>query len=918
MVMNFLKKIRALFILGGLTAALLGLVVTVYFWVIPPLVSSQKLHDFISKKLYEQAGVSVITDNVKLDTSHFPYVIFSADDFEIIKDKKAILILRKIDTKISLARIKFKKIIINKLGADYIFADVNKVLDIIPKSDKEQKPSDWSVDCMKAYLYINDANILYNANGVDFDLKGKNIDFDIAQKGNKYAHFDLSAKVAQGKNIVNVLFKDNNKVYIKNNKVFIDDNIISFNNSKMHINGYAKNDKDFKISVNAKAFDISNIVAIIRSNAIIPNGSDLLAYFDDIKGHFDFNFDLTQKGILGKVQLHKLAFIFIPVEKVPVQLYDGLVLIGKKNIELKNFIGYYGTRKVNEIKFVGDIKDYMKTFDMNIKAEGIVSNDFAKYYLSPVIGIPLEIVGKADTKLFLHYLNGITDFKWLFRITPDCNMLVCGEPISKYKEERVLISNMQIKDTFLKIKNMDYIVTVPGVKDYYRRKLISLVGLIDFSKGVDFRMMGFDIEKPVPSQFLNIIARQELFKDGTVVGHLKAIDGPKGVKLFGNIDLNKVIVPSQRLYIKSANLSTNFDEIKMKAEGGYRRSHYVASGSIHNNIAFPIIVNNIDLQLDSMDFEKILQSFNQQGDGQTVKATGLEDENSAPTFEITNLIIKKCVFRLTDGVYRDLSVKNLEANLTLDEKGDLDLNSNRFDFASGQSSCHVCCDLKDHKYHARLGVKDVDSNIIATSLLNLPKEISGKADGILDLHTDKDLKLNGNIKFRVKNGAIEKIGLIEYILKVAAVFRNPIAMISPMTIFDLINVPDGKFDKIEGSLNIDNNNIDSIKIKSYAKSLTAYIAGTYNLERQDASIRIYTKLSNKNGGLYGFLRKISLGNIARVSLGARYDINYYSSEVSEIPSINNEDDDSDSQIFMTTVDGDVVTGNFISSLKKLK
>ena len=916
MIINILKKFRVLFIFGGIISALAGLVLAVYFFVIPPIVASHRLHDFLNKKLYEQAGVNVVVDNVKLDTSHFPFIVFTADNFEIIKDKKAILILRKIDTKISIAQIKFKKIIVNKLGASYIFADVNKIIDIIPKSDKEQKPSDWSVDIMNAFLYVKDANILYSSNGVNFDITGKNIDFDMAQKGNKFAHFDLSAVVTQDKNKVNVLFKDNNKVYIKNNKIFLEENVIDFNKSKMFIKGYAKDDKNFNIGISAKAFDVSTIVSIVRSDTIIPNGSSLLSFFDDIKGNFDFKFNVNQKGILGDVSLHKLAFIFIPVEKVPVHLYDGHIIVGLKNIDLKNFVGYYGTKTVNKINFSGNIKDYMKTFDMKIKADAVVTNDFAKYYLSPVIGIPLELTGKGNAILFARYLKGVTDLKWGFKIEPDCNLLVGGEPISKYKEKRVLVSNMQIKDTFLRIKSMDYYVTVPGVKEFTKRKLISLVGLINFAKGVDFRMMGFDIATPVPSEFLNIIARTELFKKGTVVGHLKAVDGPKGVKLFGNIKLDKVIVPSQRLYLKSANLNTDFDDIKLDAVGGYRRSRYTASGVIANNIAFPVVVKDINLKIDSMDFEKILQSFNQQEEVETQKATGIEDESSAPTFDLSNIIIKKCVFRLIEGVYKDLSVKNLEANVTM-EDGDLELNSNKFDFANGTSSCHICCHTKEHHYHARLGVRDVDSNQIATSLLNLPKEISGKADGLLDLHTDKNMKLNGNIKFRIKDGTIEKIGLIEYILKVAAVFRNPIAMISPMTIFDLMNVPDGKFNKIEGTLGINNNIVDTIKIKSYAQSLAAYITGTYNLEKQDASLRIYTRLSNKKSGLYGFLRKISLGNIARVSLGARYDINYYSSDVSEIPNIDGSKDD-DSQIFMTTVDGDVATGNFISSLKKLK
>ena len=609
--------------------------------------------------------------------------------------------------------------------------------------------------------------------------------------------------------------------------------------------------------------------------------------------------------------------MLIPVEKVPVHIHKGNIIIDKKNIHLKNFAGYYGSKPVNTMNFEGIIKDYMKTFNAHITADGVIADDFAKYYLSPVIGIPINIVGKADTRLIIDCVNNVIKLKWFFRMSPEDNLLVSGEPISKYKEKRVIVSNMTIEGAFLRIKNLDYYVTVPGVKEFFRRKLISLHGLIDFSKGVDFRVMGFKIEKPVPSGFLNIIARHEFFKDGTAVGNLTAVDGPKGVKLFGNLTLNEIKIPSQRLFVKNANISTNFDTINVKAEGGYRRSKYELSGNMENRLSFPLVVNSLNFSLDNMDVKKLLNSFNYQSDStETTKSTPEEDDDT-PTFDITNVIIKDCNLKLGKAVYNELSAENMEAKMTLDETGDLDLNSNKFDFAQGHSSAHVCCDLKNHKYHVKLGVKDVDSNLIATGLLNLPKEISGKSSGILDLNTDDTMKLNGTIKFLIKKGTIGKIGLIEYVLHVASVFRNPIAMINPMTIFDLINIPNGEFDKIQGTLDIKNNIIDSIKIKSYAPYLSAYICGNYNLEKQDASLRIYTKLTNKKKGIYGFLRSLSLSNIAsRVSLGARNDVNYYSSEIAEIPQI--EADETDCQIFLTTVDGDIEHFNFLSSLKKLK
>ena len=102
---------------------------------------------------------------------------------------------------------------------------------------------------------------------------------------------------------------------------------------------------------------------------------------------------------------------------------------------------------------------------------------------------------------------------------------------------------------------------------------------------------------------------------------------------------------------------------------------------------------------------------------------------------------------------------------------------------------------------------------MSTALLNLKREISGKASGLIELYTDETLKLNGSIKFIVQNGTIQKIGLVEYVLKFAALFRNPLAMISPSVFSDMINIPEGNFDKITGDMKIRNNIVELMRIK---------------------------------------------------------------------------------------------------------
>jgi len=247
----------------------------------------------------------------------------------------------------------------------------------------------------------------------------------------------------------------------------------------------------------------------------------------------------------------------------------------------------------------------------------------------------------------------------------------------------------------------------------------------------------------------------------------------------------------------------------------------------------------------------------------------------------------------------------------------LNLKSNRFDIADGHSSLKVDADLVNRKFHFRLGVKDVDSNIMATSILGLPRQISGKAKGLLDLTTDKTLKLNGDIKFNVKDGTIGQVGYVEYILKVASLFRNPLAMISPSILADLVSIPDGRFDDISGEMKLDDNIIKRMNIKSTAPELATFIIGRYDLSTNDAMLRIYTKFSDKGKGFAGVLRNISLNTLAStLPISARNDSNYYANELSQIPTL--ESGEERAQVFLTKVDGDIINFNFLSSLKRIK
>jgi hypothetical protein len=595
----------------------------------------------------------------------------------------------------------------------------------------------------------------------------------------------------------------------------------------------------------------------------------------------------------------------------------GYIQITPENIYLKDFDGYWGNSKSDKVTLEGTVKDYTKTCDTEIKIHTKLDDCFSKNYLSQVVGIPLTIIGDASTGVNIKSLGDKISITVMAKLDKGEDILVDGTSLTPTNYDRAVKADLHIQNNNLNIENINYFIASELKRGVKVKPVVTLKGNFDISKSIpELKDLGFEIPRPLPSEFLNVLIGQKLFKGGKFSGNLYVLNRFGHPKVKGEIYSENIRIPSQRLKLEKANLYTDRDMVHIVSNGKYKRSSFVFDGDIKNDIAFPIVIKNMDFSLDNIDLEKLLNSFTQ--NAQTDIATNNANENDdTVTFDFKNLIIENSSFKLKSGTYKDVKFGNIDTNLTLDKNSVLKLSSNKFDIAEGISTLKVNCDLKNEKYYIRLGVKDVNSDLLSSTLLNLPREISGKAMGLIELNSDSSMKMNGQIRFAITNGQIQKIGLVEYLMNMVSIFRNPLVMISPSTVMDIVNIPEGNFDKINGELHIKDNNVELLKIKSSSKLLSCYIVGCYNIEKSDAILRIYTKFSNKSNGALGVLRKISLNSIAnRIPMGSKVETNYYASEIKNLPTL--DADEKDCQIFLTTVDGDIEHNNFLSALKKIK
>lgn len=891
-----------------------------YLKIIPYTISNQNFITATENILSETFSAEIKIKKPFLKTSLSSNITFGVESLDITKDKKSILNIKKFNTTISFLKIFENTIILKNLTTEEFFLDINNLCNILPKTSKASKQKPLRVEWFDSSLKLNNLNIVYfPKNDTQVTILGKNLEI-IKSKNPKCVHFNLFFDIKQPQNNIKVHFFDKNNVYIKNHKLYIDNFAINIDKSVVFVNAVSDPKNNFNLNLLSHKFDIKTLSNIVSTNLIIPQGKELLSFIKNEKGSFDFNIKIKNNDINGMIFVKNLSFDVVLMNNLPLKISKGNIKLTKNTAFLQDFEGKYGKSSQNIINMQGKIDDYAKSFNSSLEIHTNTTNDLLKNYVSPMLGTEIGLVSPCKTKILIKTIYDKIDIILMGKIAKGNSLLTEGNNLSPKDYDRAFLADLHFEKNLLTINSINYYIAQSITKESKIEPILKLKGKIDIAKGGYINNFGFEILKPLPSEFLNLFMGPKFFKKGTIAGNLYFINDQNNPQLSGNLSLEKTRIPSQRIFIKQGILKCNKDGIFINANGKFRKASYDVKGNIQNRLLCPIIVKNIDLAIDNLDIQRIMRAFNNPQPNSNQVAVVVPDNDDMDdddyAFNPDFLIIEKCNLNIIKGIYKQIEFGNMQAQMTLDKNGILDLHSNKFDFAKGISSAKANCDLKNHKYSIKLGAKDVDSDIIATSLLDLKREITGKASTVIELNSDSSLKLNGSMKFIVKDGTIEKIGLVEYVLKFASFFRNPMAMLSPGMIVDLVNIPEGNFNKIVGHLDIKDNIVQTIKIKSYSPTLSSYIAGKFNLETRDASLRIYTKFSNSNKGFTGFLRNISLNNIANKIQISNNDANYYSVEINEIPPLDTGE--KTAQIFLTKVEGDVEHNNFLSYLKRIK
>ena len=161
--MKLTKKAKIAISILSAAAILATAPFVIYLKVLPAAVSNPSAIEFAQVFLQKNAGLNLSVKNPELKTSLSPDIEFSVDEISLTRGKTPMFSAQNFDMEISFKNIFKKKIIVKKLGTDYIFADVNKLSELAPKSETKQTESDWDLDFFDSLLYLKKSEILFNS-----------------------------------------------------------------------------------------------------------------------------------------------------------------------------------------------------------------------------------------------------------------------------------------------------------------------------------------------------------------------------------------------------------------------------------------------------------------------------------------------------------------------------------------------------------------------------------------------------------------------------------------------------------------------------------------------------------------------------------------------------------------------------------
>lgn len=684
---------------------------------------------------------------------------------------------------------------------------------------------------------------------------------------------------------------------------------------------------DLKIVIHN--LDVKNVAKIIDTKLLEPEVNELLKKFTYTGGLVNITAYVEGLDIKTHLDFYNASACYKESGE-NILIKSGEFIADEENLEMKNLAIQMSN---SDILIDGTIKNYQKNplFDINFTSN-IEQKDFNNT-LARIFNIPLTLNGRIYTNV--DFRGDINNWHIKTRAMLNDNSYIfykgasIGEGLSKFMFFDVQgIGNDIIINTFdvLSPKNTTE-QTKPEIIAQVKGEIKGLQNEYPIIKDLDVKFNDY-----MNISFLNIlfydpIKPKPLLQNGFVKGEL-LLNGPvNNMEIIGNTVVKEAIIPSINTTIEKMDVNFKKDFIEIdNAQIDLAGAKATIKAVLENNFLSPVKIKNMELSAQDVNIDKIIQSFS--------NLFAKEKSNSQNPFHIPAppVVIQNGNIDIKNLVYSSLPVQNLSAQISFNENWILDVKNILADITGGTVNGNMKYNIYSTDLAGKITVDNVTSNVLASTFLNLPNEVSGEMDANIEFttkgknHTDIIQNLNGLAHFKLYKGRMLRLGSIEYMLRIANTFKGGLARLNLNAIVNLVAPKTGYFDTVEGDINIQDGLIltDAITFKS--SELNLFLTGSYNMNNSivNATLIGQMPIESKESILWlGPLGKISLNSLMKQLLKeAKKEIeenNFFRNPMAYLNAIPGLSEmDKDYRFFVVSLDGNLYTEKYVDKFRWIK
>lgn len=652
-----------------------------------------------------------------------------------------------------------------------------------------------------------------------------------------------------------VIIKRDSKFYLLKNKIYAQNLKIYFKDKYCLIEGKIfdfEEGPNFIIKGrNLPVYEIERSFLSIFKH--FKKKKNFIENFKDFNGDLDIDLIVKQNNINGLVKLRNLAATTVPLnvpikfKKADFNFYDNKIYL--------NETGILGNKPVSTtLEIISAFSDDLK---VSGTVDSVIDNDFAKVYFRDVY-----ILGNINLSVKYKIKSPVIDV--IYAVTPAymSDISYKGARLGLVRAKRTVNAKTRKINDELSLENYYYTAVING-------KTVEIIkGSGTFNKingKYKLTQISGETKENAPVALLGFL--EDRLKGGVFSGDLDYDFINK--KLFGNLSLNNTRFKG--FSVKSALISADNNNLKVKAEGKYNNEPFSADLVLLNSFSPDIHIFNLDLYLRKYVFSAI------------------EPKRQKRHFFIPdkpkNLCVNadKILIRLEEANKDKISVKNI--NLEGSVKNNIIyFNIDNAVFAQGRLFADGKYDYNNHNINANFSAADIDSNSAGYQLFNLKDYFKGKMSAKLGVNIQNKFKtLNGKGEFEIKDGELTKIGSTEFVLRRSKKKHPYVFSLSDVIKLDDRLIKD-KTSNIKGRFDLNNKLVKNANIYISNDLIALFIEGNYDIEKEYTSLKMWGKYDKKTEGMISVF-KIPLSFITKFLFDAKELTAQYSEKILKIPSI---------------------------------